>query len=105
MKTLFTSLAVVVLVASSSAAFAEGSKIERSTIENSANNSRATTRAQGGFLGAAEASTGSVIVKGGSSVKNSTIKNSSNNANSTTSATGGFLGKATAHTGSVVVSD
>ena len=106
MKTLYTSVAALALMAVvSGSAFAEGSRITNSTLNNSSNNQNATTRAKGGFLGSAEASTGSIIVKGGSRVSNSTLNNSSNNRNATTSAEGGFLGSAKAHTGSIVVSD
>jgi hypothetical protein len=106
MKTSYTSVAAFVLMTVvAGSAFAEGSRITNSTINNSSNNQNATTRAKGGFLGGAEASTGSVIVKGGSRVTNSTIRNSSNNRNATTTAEGGFLGGAKADTGSVKVSD
>lgn len=106
MKTLHTSIAVLALMTVVTAsAFAEGSRITNSTITNSSQNQNATTRAKGGFLGSAEADTGSVVVKGGSRVTNSTINNSSNNRNATTSAEGGFLGGAKASTGSVKVSD
>jgi hypothetical protein len=106
MKTSYTSVAAFILMAVvTGSAFAEGSRITNSTLNNSSDNRNATTRAKGGFLGSAEATTGSIVVKGGSRVTNSTINNSSNNRNATTTAEGGFLGSAKAHTGSVVVSD
>jgi hypothetical protein len=106
MKTSHTSVAALILMAViTGSAFAEGSRITNSTLNNSSNNQNATTRAKGGFLGSAEAATGSIIVKGGSRVTNSTINNSSNNRNATTTAEGGFLGSAKAYTGSIVISD
>ena len=64
MKTLYTSVAALALMAIvSGSAFAEGSRIEGSTLNNSSNNSNSTTLAQGGFAGgSAKAHTGSIVV-------------------------------------------
>jgi uncharacterized protein with FMN-binding domain len=107
MKTSYTSVAALALMAIvSGSAFAEGSTIDNSSLTNSSQNQNASTLAKGGFIGSADASTGSIIVKGGSSVTNgSTLNNSSNNSGSTTEAKGGFIGSASADTGSIKVSD
>ena len=109
MKTLHTSIAALALLAFvSGSAFAEGSRITNSTLNNSSQNQRVTTTARDG----GEAYTGAIVVKDKSVVSNSTITNSANNNDSTTSATGtggGFLGvgskNSQAYTGSIVIKD
>jgi hypothetical protein len=91
MKTLF---AAVVLVALSSSAFAEGSKIEKSAIINASKNTLTNTMAIGEN---SSANTGSISIKG-SEVKKSAIINASKNTLTNTMA----IGKnSVANTGSI----
>ena len=77
MKTVFISLAAVTLIALiSGSAFAEGSKIEKSTLINASSNTNVLNAAIGD---GASANTGSIAIKG-SEVK-STVINASSNTN------------------------
>ena len=95
MKTVFISLAAVTLIALiSGSAFAEGSKIEKSTLINASSNANVLNAAIGE---GASANTGSIAIKG-SEVTKSTVINASSNANVLNAA----IGKnATANTGSI----
>lgn len=94
MKTVLTFAALTLCTVVSSAAFAEGSKIEKSTIINASANTNALNAAIGEN---ASANTGSVSIKG-SEVKKSTVINASANTNTLNAA----IGKgASANVGSV----
>lgn len=93
MKTLTTVIIVLAALASNSA-FAEGSKIEKSTIVNASSNKNVLNAAIGKD---ATANTGSVSIKG-SEVSKSTIVNASSNKNVLNAAIGEG---STANTGSV----
>ena len=95
MKTTKISVAVLVLMAVvSGSAYAQGSKIEKSTVINASKNTLTNTQAIGKN---SSANTGSVSVKG-SKVKKSTVINASKNTLTNTQA----IGKnSSANTGSV----
>jgi hypothetical protein len=94
MKTLRTVVAALTLTVAAGSAFAEGSKIEKSTLINAAQ----TTNSLNAAIGEnASANTGSISIKG-SEVKKSTVINASSTTNSLNAA----IGKgASANTGSV----
>ncbi|MEQ1638496.1 MAG: hypothetical protein ABL903_17640 [Methylococcales bacterium] len=97
MKTLYTAVAAAALMAVlSGSAFAAGSEIEDSTINNSSQNQNARTTASGRN---AKASTGSIKIEG-SEVEDSKILNSSKNQGARTTASGR---NSEADTGSVVI--
>lgn len=77
MKQLTTMFAVLILATLSSASFAEGSKIEKSTLVNASSNKNVLNAAIGKD---ASANTGSISIKG-SEVSKSTIVNASSNKN------------------------
>lgn len=95
MKTLFSSLATLTLLAAvSTSALAEGSKIEKSTLINASKNTLTNTQAIGQN---SSANTGSISVEG-SKVEKSTVINASKNTLTNTQA----IGKdSSANTGSV----
>jgi hypothetical protein len=94
MKTLHTVVAALTLTVAAGSAFAEGSKIEKSTLINAAQ----TTNSLNAAIGEnASANTGSISIKG-SEVKKSTVINASSTTNSLNAA----IGKgASANTGSI----
>ena len=95
MKTLSTSLLTLALMAAvSSSAFAEGSKIEKSTLINASKNTLTNTQAIGRN---SSANTGSISVEG-SKVEKSTVINASKNTLTNTQAIGR---DSSANTGSV----
>lgn len=93
MKTL-TTAAVVLFALISGSAFAEGSKIEKSTLINASSNKNVLNAAIGK---GASANTGSISIKG-SEVSKSTIINASSNKNVLNAAIGEG---ASANTGSI----
>jgi hypothetical protein len=94
MKKLPTVVAALTLTVAAGSAFAEGSKIEKSTLINAAQ----TTNSLNAAIGEnASANTGAISIKG-SEVKKSTVINASSTTNSLNAA----IGKgASANTGSV----
>jgi carbonic anhydrase/acetyltransferase-like protein (isoleucine patch superfamily) len=96
MKTTYTATAFVLMTLTAGSAWAEGSKIEKSTLINASQ----TTNSLNAAIGEnASANTGSIVVKG-SKVEKSTLINASTTTNSLNAA----IGKgASANTGSIVV--
>jgi hypothetical protein len=96
MKTTYTAAAFVLITLTAGSAWAEGSKIEKSTLINASQ----TTNSLNAAIGEnASANTGSIVVKG-SQVSKSTIINASSTTNSLNAA----IGKgASANTGSIVI--
>jgi len=94
MKKVSIAAASLIFLAASGTIYAEGSKIEKSTIINSSANTNAVNAAIGD---GASANTGSVSIKG-SEVSKSTIINSSANTNTVNAAIGDG---ASANTGSI----
>ncbi|MGJ0514421.1 MAG: hypothetical protein ACR65O_01575 [Methylomicrobium sp.] len=94
MKTTYTATAFVLMTLAAGSAWAEGSKIEKSTLINAAQ----TTNSLNAAIGEnASANTGAISIKG-SKVEKSTVINASSTTNSLNAA----IGKgASANTGSV----
>jgi hypothetical protein len=96
MKTTYTATAFVLMTLAAGTVWAEGSKIEKSTLINAAQ----TTNSLNAAIGEnASANTGAISIKG-SKVEKSTVINASSTTNSLNAA----IGKgASASTGSIVV--
>lgn len=96
MKTFSTSITALALFAAfSSAVYAEGAKIEKSTLINAATTTNSINAAIGKD---ATANTGSISVKDGAQVKDSTLINAATTSNSINAAIGEGT---TANTGSI----